>query len=51
MPNRAAKRRKQDRQEKDAYLGKHGRTSAQIKRKAKRDKQRKEAQHKGAFKS
>ena len=41
MPNRAAKRRKQDRQEKDAYLRKYGRTSAQIKRKAKRAEQRK----------
>ena len=38
MPNRKAKRRKQDRREKDEYLSKHGRTPAQIKRKAKREK-------------
>jgi len=37
MPNKKAKRRKQDRREKDEYLSKHGRTPAQIKRKAKRD--------------
>jgi hypothetical protein len=38
MPNRKAKQRKQDRREKDEYLSKHGRTPAQIKRKAKREK-------------
>ena len=41
MPNRSAKRRKQDRQEKDAHLSKHGRTSSQIKRKEKRNNKRK----------
>ena len=36
MPNRKAKRRKQERREKDEYLSKHGRTPAQIKKKLKR---------------
>jgi|TARA_B100001964_G_C13870173_1_gene438323 hypothetical protein len=33
MPNRKAKRRKDERREKDKYLSRHGRTPAQIKRK------------------
>jgi hypothetical protein len=33
MPNKAAKRRKDERREKDAHLSKYGRTPAQIKRK------------------
>ena len=36
MPNRKAKRRKQERREKDEYLSKHGRTPAQIKKRLKR---------------
>tara|TARA_R100000750_G_C2276324_1_gene69458 strand:+ start:174 stop:380 length:207 start_codon:yes stop_codon:yes gene_type:complete len=38
MPNKKAKRRKQERRERDEYLSTHGRTPAQIKRKAKREK-------------
>jgi hypothetical protein len=41
MPNKKAKRRKQERQEKNEYLAKHGRTKAQIKRKKLRDQRRK----------
>ena len=32
MPNRKAKRRKEEKREKDKYLSKNGRTPAQIKR-------------------
>ena len=32
MPNKKAKHRKQERQEKNEYLSKHGRTPAQIKK-------------------
>lgn len=32
MPNKKAKRRKDEKREKDEYLSRHGRTPAQIKR-------------------
>jgi len=42
MPNKKAKRRKQERLEKNEYLAKHGRTPAQIRRKKlKRQSQKK----------
>jgi len=40
MPNRKAKRRKEERREKDKYLNKYGRTPAQIKRIKKRQERR-----------
>ena len=41
MPNRAAKRRKDERREKDRHLSRYGRTPAQIERKKKREERRK----------
>ncbi len=41
MPNRKAKRRKQERREKDKYLSKYGRTPAQINRINKRGRHEK----------
>ncbi len=41
MPNKKAKRRKDERREKDKYLRKHGRTPAQIERNKKREERRK----------
>jgi hypothetical protein len=40
MPNRKAKRRKSERQEKNRYLNKYGRTPAQIKKKEVRAKKK-----------
>ena len=42
MPNKKAKRRKQDRREQNEYLQKHGRTAAQIRRK--KNRRRKDGQ-------
>ena len=41
MPNKKAKRRKNERREKDKYLSKYGRTPAQIERNKKREERRK----------
>ena len=44
MPNKKAKRRKDERREKDKYLRKYGRTPAQIERNKKREERRKRIQ-------
>ena len=44
MPNKKAKRRKDERRERNKYLSKYGRTPAQIKRKKAREERRKGVQ-------